>query len=849
MSASASEADMAAVKTSSNGVWQGDDPLRFAFPLLILQTLLILVLSRLLAFLLRPLRQPKVIAEMVAGILLGPSALGRNGAYLRALFPPWSAPVLESVASLGLLFFLFLVGLELDLRSVRRSGRRAFAIAAAGISLPFACGVGVAFALRRAIPGADQAGYAPFLVFMGVALSITAFPVLARILAELKLLTTPIGETALAAAAFNDVAAWVLLALAVAISGGGDRGPITSLWVLLCSAAFVAAWMLAVKPAMAWVARRADAAGEGGGDAWVAATLAGVLASGFATDLIGIHAIFGAFVFGLTVPKEGAFAGRVTARVEDLVLELLLPLYFASSGLKTDVAAIRGGVAWAMLALVIGTACAGKIAGTFGVAMACGMSAREAVVLGVVMNTKGLVELIVLNIGRERKVLNEETFAILVLMALVTTFITTPTVMAIYKPARAAGRRRLHHRKLQGAAPSAPSSPSAPAGAGAGAKELRVLACIHGGQDVPALINLIETIRGHTQPRRLVKLYILRMVELTERTSSILMVRAARRNGLPFLRPRRAGEPHDQVDVAFDTYAQLGHVSVRPMTAVSALHTIHDDVAAVAEDKRVSLVVLPFHKRQTGHGDDVENLGPEWRAVNRRILREAPCSVAVLVDRGFGGGEQVSSEQVAHGVCVVFFGGPDDREALELAGRMAEHPGVEVTVVRFVDGKAGSEEQSEVTLRPSNTKNADRSYTFSTAVIDTRKEKELDEAAVAEFRQRMGSLVRFEERVVVGNVIEEVVSIGKSREYGLVVVGKGRLPSSMVAQLAVRPAEHPELGPIGDALASSGHGVTSSVLVVQQHDMSNADEVPVSVVVDGHAHDGEFAKDTAMAEP
>jgi len=321
------------------------------------------------------------------------------------------------------------------------------------------------------------------------------------------------------------------------------------------------------------------------------------------------------------------------------------------------------------------------------------------------------------------QVLNEETFAILVLMALVTTFITTPTVMAIYKPARAAGRRRLHHRKLQGAVPSAPSSPSATAGAGAGAQELRVLACIHGGQDVPALINLIETIRGHTQPRRLVKLYILRMVELTERTSSILMARAARRNGLPFLRPRRAGEPHDQVDVAFDTYAQLGHVSVRPMTAVSALHTIHDDVAAVAEDKRVSLVVLPFHKCQTVHGDDVENLGPEWRAVNRRILREAPCSVAVLVDRGFGGGEQVSSEQVAHGVCVVFFGGPDDREALELAGRMAEHPGVEVTVVRFVDGKAGSEEQSEVTLRPSKTKNADRSYTFSTAVVDTRKEK------------------------------------------------------------------------------------------------------------------------------
>ncbi|TVU18258.1 hypothetical protein EJB05_34347 [Eragrostis curvula] len=851
-----SSAELSAVKTSSNGVWQGDNPLHFAFPLLILQALLILVLSRVLAFAFRPLRQPKVIAEIVAGILLGPSALGRNKSYLHALFPEWSMPVLESVASLGLLFFLFLVGLELDLRSVRRSGKRAFAIAAAGISLPFACGVGVAFVLRAAIPGADQAGYAPFLVFMGVALSITAFPVMARILAELKLLTTPIGETALAAAAFNDVAAWVLLALAVAISGDQGKSPVVSLWVLLCGAAFVAAWMVAVKPAMAWVARRADS-GNGGGDVWVAATLVGVLASGFATDMIGIHAIFGAFVFGLTVPKDGEFAGRVTERVEDLVSELLLPLYFASSGLKTDVATIRGGEAWAMLALVIGTACAGKIAGTFAVAMACGMSARESIVLGVVMNTKGLVELIVLNIGRERKVLNEEIFAILVLMALVTTFITTPTVMAIYKPARNAGRR-LHHRKLQGPAPSAPSSPSSAAGAGAAtanAKELRVLACIHGGRDVPAVINLVETIRGHTQPRRLVKLYILRMVELTERTSSILMARAARRNGLPFLRPRRGGG--DQVDVAFDTYAQLGHVTVRAMTAVSALHTMHEDVAAVAEDKRVSLVVLPFHKRQSPtEGDD---LGPEWRAVNRRILREAPCSVAVLVDRGFGGGEQVSSDQVAHGVCVVFFGGPDDREALELAGRMAEHPGVQVTVIRFVDAGKGDEQQqaAEVTLRPSSTKNADRNYTFSTAVVDARGEKELDDAAVAEFRQRMGDglQVRFEERAVMAaagsnNVVDEVVAIGKSREYGLVVVGKGRLPSAMVAQLAVRPAEHPELGPIGDALASSGHGVTASVLVVQQHDMSNADEVPVSVVVDGliaHHHDGEGAKE--MAEP
>ncbi|KAG1339191.1 cation/H(+) antiporter 20 [Cocos nucifera] len=817
--------NITSIKTSSNGIWQGDNPLHFAFPLLIVQTTLVLILSRSLAFILKPLRQPQVIAEIVGGIILGPSALGRNQSYLHRIFPSWSTPILETVASIGLLFFLFLVGLELDLRSIRRSGRRAFFIAAAGISLPFVSGVGVAFVLRSTLPGADSAGYGPFLVFMGVALSITAFPVLARILAELKLLTTQVGEIAMAAAAFNDVAAWVLLALAVALSGGeagGHKSPLVSLWVLLCGVAFVAVQMVAVRPVMGWVAKRAD--GEGGvSEVWICLTLAGVLVSGFFTDFIGIHSIFGAFVFGLTVPKEGEFAGRLIERIEDFVSGLLLPLYFASSGLKTNVATIKGGKAWGLLVLVISTACAGKILGTFLVAVACGMAARESVALGVLMNTKGLVELIVLNIGKERKVLNDETFAILVLMALFTTFITTPSVMAIYKPARA-GRNSHNRRKLQ-----ASSSPQS-----ADARELRILACVHGHRDAPSIINLIETIRGGTKKSPL-KLYIIHLVELTERSSSILMVRRARRNGLPFRSPLHS-ETHDQVSVAFEAYGQLGRVRVRPMIAISAMPTMHEDVCNVAEDKRVSLLVVPFHKHRAAGGDHdsghMENMGPGWRAVNQRVMKKAPCSVAVLVDRGFGGDGQVGPAEVAHGVCVLFFGGPDDREALELASRMAEHPGVRVTAVRFVDGNKGKEDRPNIMLRPSPMKSADDSYTFSTAVMDREQEKELDEAAVAEFRRRTEGTASYEERPA-GNVLEAVLVIGRSGAYELIVVGKGRFPSSMVAELAGRQAEHPELGPVGDALASSSHGVVSSVLVIQQHDVVHSDETPVSMVLDG----------------
>lgn len=170
---------------------------------------------------------------MQGGILLGPSALGRNAEYSHRIFPSWSTPILESVSSIGLLFFLFLVGLELDLTSIRRSGRRAFAIAAAGISVPFISGIGVAFVLRKVVRGEDKVGYVALVVFIGVSLSITAFPVLARILAELKLLTTRVGETAMAAAAFNDVVAWILLALAIATAGNGSDGPHKSPLVLI----------------------------------------------------------------------------------------------------------------------------------------------------------------------------------------------------------------------------------------------------------------------------------------------------------------------------------------------------------------------------------------------------------------------------------------------------------------------------------------------------------------------------------------------------------------------------------------------------------------------------------------
>ncbi|KAM0851803.1 hypothetical protein ACQ4PT_052185 [Festuca glaucescens] len=750
----------APMQATSHGAFQGDNPLDYSLPLAILQICLVVVVTRGLAYALRPLRQPRVIAEIIGGVLLGPSALGRSTKFLHAVFPPKSLPVLDTLANLGLLFFLFLVGLELDIAAIRRTGKKALAIALAGISLPFALGIGTSFAFRATIvKGAPQA---PFLVFMGVALSITAFPVLARILAELKLLTTDLGRMAMSAAAVNDVAAWILLALAVALSGDGS--PIISLWVLLTGVGFVIAVIVLLRPVLAWMANRSPD-GEPVKEVYICATLALVLAASFATDVIGIHALFGAFMVGIVVPKEGPFAGVLIEKVEDLISGLFLPLYFVSSGLKTNVATISGAKSWGLLVLVITNACIGKIGGTVIASLVVKIPMREAVTLGFLMNTKGLVELIVLNIGRDRKVLNDESFAIMVLMALFTTFITTPIVMAIYKPARPSVPYK--RRTVEGSPSDADS-------------ELRVLACFHSNRNVPTLLNLVESSRGTS--RRRLAMYAMHLVELSERSSAVSMVHRTRRNAMPFF---NSGDKDGQMVVAFEAFQQLSTVRVKPMTAISDLETIHRDVIDSAAEKRAAIVIMPYHKMLQQDGT-FHSLGSEYHAVNKRVLRGAPCSVAILVDRGLGGHSQVAAKNVAFSVSMLFFGGPDDREALAYATRMAEHPGVSVTLTRFRPSRVQPDEESSAA----------------------------DEAAVESFKAKVGAVedgsVRFDDVEVSGkeDVLEAINSLSKCNMFVV-----GRTPPA--EPLVDRPEE---LGPVGSFLASPEFKTSASVLVIKRYD-------------------------------
>ncbi|GJJ75117.1 hypothetical protein EMPS_07475 [Entomortierella parvispora] len=707
------------------------DPL----PLFVIQAVIIVGLCYILHFGLKRLKQPRVISEVIAGILLGPSVMGRIPGFANAIFNPAGLPYLNLVSNLGLVFFLFLVGLELDPAQVVKRAKFALGITFAGMVLPLGAGAAVSYVLYEELGPNSTVGFGQFLLFCGVAMSITAFPVLARILAEQKLLTTKVGFLTICAGAVGDIVAWILLALVVSIINSASK--ITPLYVVLLSIAWTLILVFVARPMFIYMIRVTKSHDEPS-QTMMAFTMAVVMISACVTDIIGVHAIFGAFLVGLIIPNETGFADGVTKRIEDLVSVIFLPIYFALSGLKTQVGLLDNGRIWGLVILTTFVACFGKIVGCTAAAKLQGMEWRESFAIGILMNCKGLIELIVLNIGYDAGVINDKVFVIMVAMCLITTCMTSPMVSWIYPVhyQRAAALRSLAKDQLK----------YADAGHGTDAINATkqsnngIMLCVDKIHNLPALMTILEMLHkavpkpsslasndstlsvsgggsahGHSvafAPIPLVpshtptgpKLLALRLLHLTERSSSVLLAATERVEVL-----RR-----DTLMVVFQAFAKLNSIQVEPRMTLS---TDPDDFAQSIYDEAVQsgtgTIIFPWnstslpdlHSSGNGHTLDEQLLGPNHPAalakpqvtsntqVISRLLQttaRSSLTTAVFVDRELGGSGLFLN------IMVTLYGSSDDEAALKLASTLSHDPFCKLIIVRIRGPESEIDKKTEV---------------------------------------------------------------------------------------------------------------------------------------------------------
>lgn len=392
---------------------------------LILQITSIILVSRIFGYIFNKIGQPTVIGEIVAGIVLGPSLLGLFfPEFSGFIFPKGSLPNLQFLSQVGLILFMFVIGMELDLKVLRNQAHDAVVISHASIVIPYFLGMGLAYYMYEDF-APDNISFLSFALFMGIAMSITAFPVLARVIQERDLTKTKLGSIAITCAAADDVTAWCILAAVIAIVKAGTF--VSALYTIVLALLYVLAMIFLVQPFLKKV-----------GDVYseretisktiVAVAFLILLASAYLAEIIGIHALFGAFLAGVIMPPNFGFRRVMMEKIEDVSLVLLLPLFFVFTGLRTQIGLLNETHLWSVCAVIILTAVAGKFGGSTFAARVVGQSWKESLSIGALMNTRGLMELIVLNIGYDLGVLTPEVFAMMVIMALVTTFMTGPAL-------------------------------------------------------------------------------------------------------------------------------------------------------------------------------------------------------------------------------------------------------------------------------------------------------------------------------------------------------------------------------------------------------------------------------------
>ncbi|KAI0010370.1 K+/H+ antiporter 1 [Xylariaceae sp. FL0662B] len=874
---SSSAAATATGAAPQGGILEGVMPNAFStsnpIQLFIIQAGIIIILCRLLHYPLSLLGQPRVIAEVIAGILLGPSVLMRIHGFKQAIFPTDSMPVLNNAANLGLVLFLFLIGLEVDLRMFVHNWRVALSVGLAGMMLPFGLGCAIAWGLYNQFHNdgnTKDINFGVYALFIGTALAITAFPVLCRILSELNMLGTPVGVTVLAAGVGNDVVGWILLALCVALVNNGSG--LTALWVLLLAVGWVLFLVFAVKPVFHWALKRTGSIQNGPTQGMIAVTVLLVLTSSWFTSIIGVHAIFGAFLVGLICPHDGGFAIQVTEKIEDLVTVLLLPLYFALSGLSTDLGLLNDGITWGYVIGVIAVAFSGKIIGGTLAAKLMKLVWRESFTIGVLMSCKGLVELIVLNIGLQAKILSQKTFTMFVVMALVTTVSTTPLTKWLYPPWYRKKLEQWKRGEIDWDGKPIQAEDASQSESIAKIQDTRIgrLLVYLRLDSLPGLFTFVSILgeekakpeSSHTEEggaagdsnddrpsvirKRPLEVHALRILELTERTSSVMKVTESDDYS------RR-----DPVVNAFRTFSRLHDVAVSGNVIVAPEDSYAQSVISQASDQQSDFVLIPWS--EVGSNTEDQSIpfsvtsedrfsGKSHLEFIRSTLANAVCNTGIFICNDFGGIStsnrgrtnlprtfsnisMQSQKEIAmppladksHHIFFPYIGGVDDRVALRFVLQLVKNPRVTATVVHL------SWPESDEIMDVAHSSLDPTSPTVASKDVINTEVTAQDTALLASLQSglspELASRVTFTEIMVsMGTAMQQVADLArdtvgkKVRNAGdIVVVGRrhSRLPTMLRAidQTSTKYEMQKTIGVLGEKMAMSD--LKGSILVIQ----------------------------------
>ncbi|NEU72525.1 universal stress protein [Hassallia byssoidea VB512170] len=570
--------------------------------LVLIEVLIVIGMSRLIGLAFIRIKQPLVIGEIVAGIMLGPSLFGWVAPNLAAtLFPPETVPFLNILSQVGLIFFMFLIGLELDPKYLKGKINVAILTATMSVLVPFALATLLALLLYPLLYDGNVS-FTAFALFLASATSITAFPVLARIITEKNLQATYLGTLALTSAAVNDLAVWCLLALGIAVAREGSIG---RAWHTIIASLLYIGFMMTVGRSflqrLAIYYRRTERLNQ----LLLALIYMGVVASALITELIGIHLIFGAFLLGTIMPKNAGLVREIAGKTEDFVLIFLLPVFFAFSGLRTQIGLVNRPELWLLCGLVLFVAIAGKYLGTYVAARFSGIEKREASALGWLMNTRGLTELIVLNIGLSLGVITPLLFTMLVIMALVTTFMTSPLLEWTY-PKRLIGLDVVEKEVEPEASRDIATQDYG--------QIYRILVPVANPSTQKGLVQLAVAIAlNYQQPTAV---HPLSLIELSEDYAF---------ESTPVEANRLIEERRQQLEELIDTLEPPSTRSyVHPIIRISS--NVAQETAEIAELEPADLILVGWHRPAFSNNRLGGRVG--------QILTTAPVDVAVFIDKG-----------------------------------------------------------------------------------------------------------------------------------------------------------------------------------------------------------------------